>query len=170
MRNFKTKAASVAGLLVIALAALGLYPGNGPGRVYAQTGLSLADIGGCTNRALNGGYGYFTASGALVGTPTSTGVGSLTPGGFVGRFSFDGNGKVSGLQWGNFNGALSSAPDVSTGTYTVNPDCTGTASLTATNGIIRNYTFVVVKGGNEVLAVAGAANNGFVASQIWERQ
>jgi hypothetical protein len=61
-----------------------------------------------------------------------------------------GNFSFKGTQ--SFNGVI--VPAVGTGTYTVNDDCTGSA--TDTNG--TPYQFVIADGGNEVRILLGVPN------------
>jgi hypothetical protein len=69
----------------------------------------------------------------------------------LGRFVADGNGNFT-------HDAAGLASPVSlgiTGTYTVNPDCTGTAKLIDASGIGRNISFVLVEQSSQ--AVIGAS-------------
>jgi len=49
-------------------------------------------------------------------------------------------------------GILGFAPFTDTGTYTVNPDCTGAATLT---NLGLHLNIVIVSGGTEILAIQG---------------
>jgi hypothetical protein len=72
------------------------------------------DHHGCSNRSVAGPYGY-TSSG------NRTGVGAVAA---VGIATLDHDGNLDGKQTISFNGAAI-AVETFTGTYTVNPDCTG---------------------------------------------
>lgn len=98
---------------------------------------------GCTAATLTGNYG-FTFSGFFQNQ------GRNSPISGIGSGTLDGEGNVSATVTASFNGNLSTFPY--TGTYTVNPDCTG--SLTATPGSgLANFSIVIVRGGAEVLGV-----------------
>jgi hypothetical protein len=91
----------------------------------------------CSNASLEGGYG---TSGATV-LP----AGRLF--GVLGRFNFDGKGSWTLNLTINDNGAVSRVND--SGTYTVNPDCTGTF-FPQSPGTVE---FVLVDGGKEILGL-----------------
>jgi hypothetical protein len=71
----------------------------------------------CSLRGVAGSYGY-TTSGTI---PTLGGVAA------VGRISLDDDGNLSGAQTTSFNGAI--VQETLSGTYSVNADCTGTATV-----------------------------------------
>jgi hypothetical protein len=78
----------------------------------------------CTNRDLEGAFGFFGA-GSVLASPVT---GLAGPFGRVGRFISDGAGNLSFSSRATFNG-LGFHQDFS-GTYTVNRDCTFTALVT----------------------------------------
>jgi len=100
----------------------------------------------CSNAILQGAYGssvsmfVLPAPGMPVGTATARAV--------LFRLSFDGNGNFSATATVNDDGSVNKLNDV--GTYTVNPDCTGTVF---TNGGTRTVEIVVVDSGNEFYQV-----------------
>jgi hypothetical protein len=110
--------------------------------VYASTG--------CTDATLTGNYA-FTLSGFT--TPNKSTTGGEVPAAAVGVFTFDGAGNLSTTLTVSLNGAIE-VGDTSSGTYTVNRDCTGTLSLTA--GDITGYTvnLVILGSGTEAFAVS----------------
>jgi len=71
---------------------------------------------GCSTTTAAGNWG-FTDTGSIVG---------LGPFGAIGTFTLDAAGNVVGEQTNSVNGSISRL--TFTGTYTVNSDCTGTAS------------------------------------------
>jgi hypothetical protein len=94
----------------------------------AAVGLALsvtmtlpAEAAQCSLAKVAGGYGY-TASG-FVATPT----GAFVPVAAAGRITFDGYGNVSGTQTRVVAG--SSLDETYSGTYSVNPDCTGSFTV-----------------------------------------
>lgn len=85
---------------------------------------------GCSNASLHGSFGY-TATGTLL--PTAVPAPLAGPFGEIGRQTFDGNGHTTATATINTNGNIINV--TIEGTYTVNPDCTG--SMT------RNISFPV---------------------------
>lgn len=96
--------------------------------------------GNCSRRTLNGSYGD-TISGTIVG---------LGPIAAIGVTNFDGHGHFTGTDTVNINGS-GGISESSTGTYTVNSDCTGTTVQTFPDGRVVSTSFVIVKNGTEFL-------------------
>jgi len=93
-------------------AALGLF------MLTALLGITPdAQARSCKLSGVAGTYGY-TISGTI---PTIGAVAS------VGHIVLDASGNLTGAQTSSFNGAI--IPETLSGTYTVNPDCTGTAAV-----------------------------------------
>jgi len=97
----------------------------------------------CSNRTLNGTYG-FSATGTLVPPQPFPGLLAI-----VGTSTFDGNGVTSGSQMVSSNGNILPQETLS-GTYQVNPDCTGTFSLQLFPGVTINFFFVIDDHGKEL--------------------
>jgi hypothetical protein len=76
---------------------------------------------GCTNASLNGTFAY-TSTGTITAPPALAG-----PLAEVGTQTFDGYGNTTAAAMISQNGNIT--PLTITGTYTVNPDCTGTMTL-----------------------------------------
>jgi hypothetical protein len=107
----------------------------------------------CADLKLTGCYG-FSHSGAMMIVPES--AGQPVPMASVGVFYLDGRGNLIGHETVNFGGTPFDA-EIS-GTYTVNPDCTGTATICATpsdgSGAIEStISFVITSDGKEVQMV-----------------
>jgi hypothetical protein len=100
---------------------------------------------GCSLSTLTGTFAY-TVTGSFVAAPAPVG-----PYAEVGAQTFDGNGGTTTAGMSNTNG--SPAPATSTGTYTVNSDCTGTFTLQIAPGITAHYFFVIALTGTEYQAV-----------------
>jgi hypothetical protein len=100
---------------------------------------------GCNNATLQGTFAY-TVTGAFVAAPAPLG-----PYAEAGAQVFDGNGNMTITGMSNANGNV--APAASTGTYTVNPDCTGTFMYQVAPGISAHYFFVISDSGNVYQAV-----------------
>jgi len=79
--------------------------------------------GNCSLRTLNGHYGD-SFSGTIVGLGPIAGIGVT---------NFDGRGNLTGTDTVNINGS-GGIPETSTGTYTVNSDCTGSTVQTFPTG------------------------------------
>lgn len=102
----------------------------------------------CTNSILNGDYG-FTVTGQILQGPMAgpvTGV-ALT--------HFDGAGNLTQKDFVVHNGGAPAAfLTGETGTYNVEPDCTGTAVINFPNGAPAiHLTFVVTRLGTEIHTV-----------------
>jgi hypothetical protein len=92
------------------------------------------------------------------GTFLPPGATSLIPYNGVGIQTFDGLGKITGTESGNFGGLiLRNAP--LTGTYTLNSDCTGTVTSKFPDGSLGHADFVVADGGKTIYAI-GVDNAG----------
>jgi len=122
-----------------------------------------ADDKGCSNAILRGTFAY-TSTGAIATPPAIAG-----PFVEVGTQSFDGNGGTTATAMSSQNGNIS--PLTVTGTYTVNPDCTGTMTLQVTFPGIPAFPldvyFVVDDGGDEFQAIETDA--GLVITRIGRR-
>jgi hypothetical protein len=107
--------------------------------------------GACSIRTLRGDYG-FSADGALLGIP---GLPPEAPFRSVGVAHFDGKGKLTWVEHTVVNGMpLNVGWVAASGTYTVNPNCTGTAVVNSPNSMPPlNLNFAVVKQGKEIHTV-----------------
>jgi hypothetical protein len=95
---------------------------------------------GCSNATLRGTYSD-QDTGTIVGVGPFAGVN-------VDSFDGKGNLTISGIS--SLNGNVS--PGVETGTYQVNPDCTGTYTVSG-GGITIDGFFVIDQAGKELLIV-----------------
>jgi hypothetical protein len=95
----------------------------------------------CTLAGLKGTFGI-QSSGMFLG------VGSVA---FDGIFTFDGEGKVAGVESGSLDGAIFTRQSAS-GTYTVASNCTGTMAIMVENQT-EHSSFVVTNGGKGMLLV-----------------
>ena len=81
--------------------------------------------------------------------------------------TFDGNGTLTGSGIGSLNGEI--VPVTYVGTYTVNPDCTGTYTVEVSPlGLTTHAFFVFADGGNELQIVI--TDPGTVITCIARRQ
>ncbi len=93
----------------------------------------------CSNASLQGSYGY-TATGTLL--PTGAPPPFAGPFAEVGRQTFNGSGDTSGAATLSANGNTQKV--TVSGTYTVNPDCTGSMTLNvAPLGVTSHLDFVI---------------------------
>ena len=116
---------------------------------------------GCSNTSIKGTFA-FKATGSVI---DPTGVVLLD---VVFALTFDGNGALTGTGLQSHNGNILQVTQ--TGTYTVNPDCTGTYTiLVSPIGITAHFFFVIADSGNELEVIstdhttvlAGAARRQF---------
>jgi hypothetical protein len=118
-----------------------LYVGLAPS-AHAQDGL------GCSNGTVAGKWG-FSLTGALL---LSTGA---VPGGAVGTLTVDPAGNISGTEARSIGGGF--ANETITGKWTVNSDCTGTASFQvyASGVLVRKtvFSFIFVDNSTGFFAV-----------------
>lgn len=105
----------------------------------------------CTNRTLRGDYG-FVAQGVLIGIP---GLPPEVQFRSVGVAHFDGKGNLTWQEHTVENGRpLNSHWVQASGTYVVNPNCTGTAVINTPNSPFPlNLVLVVVKEGREIQTI-----------------
>jgi hypothetical protein len=102
----------------------------------------------CSNESLKGKYGQ-TVSGQILAGPTGT-----MPQNGVAMTDFDGNGKFTQVDYVVIGGVPQSAGfQKETGTYQVNSDCTGTATINEPDGSVINLALVVVNRGIEFRTV-----------------
>ena len=118
-----------------------------------------ADNKGCSNATLKGTFVH-SASGLVTAPPSMAG-----PLAGVGTDIFDGNGGVTTTATLSINGNI--VPLSATGTYTVNPDCTGTYKISSGGGA-TTLAFVVGDNGNEIQAIC--VDPGVVLNHRFRRQ
>ncbi len=114
--------------------------------VVAAGQITKQQISGCTLASFTGVYG-FAATGSVFGP-----AGELGDLAAFGRIEADGQGHTTESSNASFNGLQDA--DTQVGTYTVNADCTGTAtSVHQRTGQVDHVMFVLVEGGAEAKAV-----------------
>jgi hypothetical protein len=117
--------------------------------------MAKADNKGCSNATIKGTFAH-TASGFEIAPPSIAG-----PLAGAGTDTFDGKGSVTGTAMLSINGNI--VPVTATGTYTVNPDCTGTYKIPGTT-----LFFVIADSGNEIHAIC--IDPGVVLNHTFRRQ
>jgi hypothetical protein len=125
-----------------------------PAAVKAQTGCSVA--------TLSGGYGY-AWHGFFLSHPGAP-VAGWVPFASSGIRTYDGNGSLSGSQTSNLAGSV--FPEAYTGTYTVNSDCTGSATMNFPRGEIVTENFTIVDGAKEIERIATVQRGGVVSGSL----
>jgi hypothetical protein len=106
-------------------------------------------VGSCGNGTLTGDYGFQRNGQNAQGLSVVS----------IGFITFDGNGNQIVVETTNRGGTIGS-PNSLTGTYAINPDCTGTQTDNATGKVISQL--VVVHGGDEVLGMSETTGNNIV--------
>jgi hypothetical protein len=97
---------------------------------------------GCSNASLAGTFSRRDTGTVLSPAPAAG------PIAVVGTLTFDGNGAVTGASVSSQNGTIGHGTQ--TGTYTVNPDCTGTITVQVSpGGYSAHYFFVIDDSGSE---------------------
>jgi len=119
----------------------------------------------CTDSTIRGTYA-FTIHGQI-----------LTPGGpllvdGIAKTTFDGDGELTQVDTVAVNGHIEGVWHPSTGTYTVNSDCTGTMTLISTGQPTLHLAIIVSQSGNHIHAVV--TDPGFAttsdAERIWTHE
>lgn len=115
----------------------------------------LAKAQWCSNDSLTGKYGQ-TISGQILPGP-----GVVLPQNGVAMTDFDGNGKFTQVDFVVINGVPQSIGFQSeTGTYHVNADCTGTATINYSDGSVIDLAIVIVRKGAEFRTVVRSLSLG----------
>ena len=108
----------------------------------------------CTNAGVKGRFGFETTGVVVAGAATEAVA-------FVGELKLtvnpSGEGVISG-RLASSEGSTFIAEEPVTGSYTVTPDCRGRATITPNGGSEMHFHFVIVDGGNEMLALETDAN------------
>lgn len=105
-----------------------------------------ADDKGCSTASIIGTFAV-TTTGFNVAAPDPVGPAFAQ----ISMQTFDGNGGTTNAGMANTNGKVGQANN--TGTYTVNPDCTGTFTLTVGQGHLSTWFFVIADNWNEIRAI-----------------
>jgi len=123
---------------------------------------STAHAAACSNASLKGKYAQ-TISGQLLPGP-----GIVLPQNGLAITNFDGKGTFTQEDFVVIGGAPTSSGFATgeTGTYAVNSDCTGTATINYPDGSWINLELVVINQGNEFRTVVSALNQGGTAIPV----
>jgi hypothetical protein len=111
----------------------------------------------CTNAGVEGSFGFAVRGSFLEGAPFTGPV--LLVGELALRVNASGEGVISGHIAGSENGTiLTFAEEPVTGSYSVDANCKGTLTITPKGQPALNFSFVIVDGGKELLALETDAN------------
>ena len=127
----------------------------------AASSTLTAHASACSNLTIKGTYA-FTIHGTV-----------FLPGGFtllidgLAKTTFDGNGNITQLDAVAANGNVAPGWRVSTGTYSVNPDCTGSFTITNGDQPPIDAQFIVAQAGNTIHAMV--IDQGFATTSDAER-
>src|SRR5262249_45859934 len=121
---------------------------------------------GCTIDGITGTFGFGAAGVSSVPSP-SGGAAVSTAFSSFGRIDADGAGN---FVQDNVGAASPLTQRQFTGTYTVNPDCTGTGTLVAPDKTTRKINFVIVNVGSAQALVFSYADTGVVGSGLGQQQ
>jgi hypothetical protein len=105
---------------------------------------TLTAHAGCTNATIQGTYA-FTIHGTILNPDGST---LLIDG--LARTTFDGKGNLTQLDAVAVNGNVAPGWASNTGTYSVNPDCTGTFTVTNGSQPPVHLQMIVAQSGNTI--------------------
>jgi hypothetical protein len=132
--------------------------------VFALSIAPRAQAGECSIGTLYGSFGY-TATGTLL--PSAVPAPLAGPFGEVGREAFDGNGHTTATATINANGNIVNV--TIQGTYSVNPDCTGSITRNVSPlGITAHDDFVIDDDGLELRAIA--TDPGDIETYVYRKQ
>lgn len=111
----------------------------------------------CSNATLSGTYTFASDGWTVSG-------GGAVPFALAGVETYDGAGNVSGVVTVSLNGVILPATP-NTGTYHVNPDCTGTAAYT-NSGVTTHFDIYVAPSGDNFQFVGTDAGEVTAATEI----
>jgi hypothetical protein len=135
---------------------------------YAQSVVAQEQSGKvkqCSNATLQGGFGY---------TSTGTLLASYAPPPFagpfaeVGRQTFDGKGNTGASATLSANGNIVNA--TIEGTYTVNPDCTGSMTLNVSPLDVTVHAYLVIGDDGAELRAIVSDSGGAIESRVYTKQ
>ena len=119
---------------------------------------------GCSKATLSGSFGY-SSTGTLLDSYVPAPYAG--PFGEVGRQTFDGRGNTSAKATTSSNGNI--APVTIEGTYTVNPDCTGSMTLNVSPfDSTVHADFVIDEDGAQLRAIG--TDSGLVETRVYSKQ
>jgi hypothetical protein len=149
---------TIGGGISFVVTSTGFVAGAGPREGATAAGFGVKQGSAtCTNAGVEGSFG-FEATGVFVAGAPVTG-----PVAIIGELKFTvthaGEGLISGNLAGSEDGALFHfVGEPVTGSYSVSTDCMGAVTIKSKGLPEMNFSFVVVDGGKEMLAIETDAN------------
>lgn len=128
----------------------------------AITSSANAEDKGCSNASLKGAFAEKDTGYIMNPAPTPA---SLFAG--VSRVTFDGKGNITAAGFTTVDG--NGGPQTEAGTYTVNPDCTGTYAVQVSPGGFTAHAFFVIDDGGDELQIV-VTDPGTVINCVSRRQ
>jgi hypothetical protein len=133
-------------------------------RAWHNARVPRAQAAECSIGTLHGSFGY-TATGTLL--PSAVPVSLAGPFGEIGRQTFDGNGHTTATATINANGNIINV--TIEGTYTVNPDCTGSMTRNVSPlGVTAHDDLVIDDEGVELRTIA--TDPGEIETYVYRKQ
>jgi hypothetical protein len=127
--------------------------------VVAEGQITQQGLERCSNATFRGAYG-FAASGSVFASPGNPS--EIFDLAVWARIVADGHGHSTQQTSASVNGAYSEANE--TADYSVNPDCTGSATIHHSNGTVEHVNFVIVERGNEIKFISAEPGAVFAGS------
>jgi hypothetical protein len=122
---------------------------------YTQSSIAVAEgTATCTDAGVKHTFAV-NANGNVLG------IGEVV---YVGQLTLNGSGNITGTLSTSLNGAITSNEPITTGTYSIDSNCIGTASITLENSTMMNFDLIVVDGGKELMALE--SDSGTVVSGL----
>lgn len=138
-----------------ALAALALVAGLATITATKHAVPTIYAASGCSIATLHGSYAAIQPAGFTTHHATT---GSEVPWQVVGIFTFDGSGNTFAAYTAAVDGAIYQK-QTSAGTYAVNPDCTGTISLTTGDAAGYAADLAISGSGAEMFGISTSAGD-----------
>ena len=111
----------------------------------AASSTLTAHAAGCSNATIRGTYA-FTIHGQIL--PPDGSAPLLVDG--LAKTTYDGNGNLTQLDAIAVNGGVAPGWSANTGTYSVNPDCTGTMTISNGNMPPVHLQMIIAQSGNTI--------------------
>jgi hypothetical protein len=144
---------SIGGGISFVVTSTGFFAGAGPRKGVTVDGFGVKQGSPtCTNAGVAGSFGFEATGVFVAGAPVTGPVVLISEL----QLSVDtsGDGVISGEMAGSEDGtSFTFAETPVTGSYTVGTDCWGTATITPLGRSPLNFSFVIVDGGMEMLAI-----------------
>jgi len=158
---------TIGGGISFVVTSTGFFAGAGPHKGVTVDGFGVKQGSPtCTNPGVQGNFGFEAAGFLVAGAP------GTRPVAYIGELELtvntSGEGVISGHIAGSDDGTiLTFADEPVTGSYSIDADCWGTATLTPKGRSVMHFKLVLVDSGKEVLAIQ--TDGGTVVSGALQR-